>query len=149
MPISNLSVADAYARQQQGAAFIDVRSTREYAAGHPMGAMNVPLLEHDEDSGQMLPNPDFIRVMRANFAADTPLLVACQSGIRSVRASQMLESFGFLDVTNVLGGFGGSRDRFGGRPTDLGWQESGLPVEDTPAPGHTYEDLLARADHSN
>lgn len=149
MPIANVSAVDAYARQQQGARLIDVRSTREYAAGHPAGAVNVPLLEHDEDNGPMLPNPDFVRVMTANFAPDTPLLLSCQSGIRSVRASQMLESFGFTDVTNVLGGFGGSRDRSGAKPIDLGWQESGLPVDNTPAPGHAYEDLLARADHGN
>jgi len=149
MPIANLSAADAFARQQQGATLVDVRSTREYAAGHPAGALNVPLLEHDEDSGQMLPNPDFIRVMHANFERAAPLLISCQSGVRSVRASQMLESFGFQEVANVLGGFGGSRDRSGAQPIDYGWQESGLPVEDTPAPGHTYEDLLARADRSN
>ena len=146
MPILNLSVTDAYARQQQGATLVDVRSTREYAAGHAEGAINVPLLEHDEDSGQMLPNPDFVRVMRANFAVDAPLLIACQSGVRSVRASQMLEAFGFREIANVLGGFGGSRSQSGAR--EPGWQESGLPVEDTPAPGRAYDDLLAKADQT-
>lgn len=149
MPISNLSAVDARARQQQGAKLIDVRSTREYAAGHAAGAINVPLLEHDEDNGQMLPNPDFVRVMKAHFAPATPLLVSCQSGIRSVRAAQMLESFGFQDVTNVLGGFGGSRDQSGERPANPGWQESGLPVETTPTPAASYDQLLAKADHGN
>jgi rhodanese-related sulfurtransferase len=141
MPIADLSATDARARQLNGAVVVDVRSTREFVSGHPEGAVNVPLLEHDEDSDQLLQNPDFMRVMKANFTLDTPVLVSCQSGVRSVRASQMLESFGYQDVTNVLGGFGGSRD--GSAP---GWQPSGLPVETTPPAGCAYQDLLERAD---
>ncbi len=141
MPMADLSATDARARQLAGATLVDVRSTREFTSGHPAGAVNVPLLEHDEDSDQMLQNPDFMRVMKANFPLDTPLLVSCQSGVRSVRASQMLESFGYQDVTNVLGGFGGARD--GSAP---GWQESGLPVEITATTGTAYQDLLEKAD---
>ena len=141
MAIKNLSVQDAHARQQQGATLVDVRSTREYAAGHPAGSVNVPVLEHDEDTDQLVPNPDFIRVMQAHFAPQTELLISCQSGVRSVRASQMLESFGYADITNVLGGFGGARD--GSAP---GWQVSGLAVETAPTPGRTYRDLLSQTD---
>lgn len=141
MPIANLSVQDARARQEQGATLLDVRSTREYAAGHPAGSVNVPVMEHDEDTDQLLPNPDFVRVVKANFATDTPLLVSCQSGVRSVRASQMLESFGYQDVANVLGGYGGARD--GSAP---GWQPSGLPVETDATPGGNYQELSKKAD---
>lgn len=144
MAITDVSAPDARARQQQGATFLDVRSTREYAAGHAAGAFNVPLLEHDEDTDQLVPNPDFIRVMKANFPTSTPLLVSCQSGMRSLRASQMLESFSFQDISNVLGGFGGSRDG-----ADAGWQASGLPVETNATPGGAYQDLLAKADQDH
>lgn len=143
MPIANLTVREARARQAGGATIVDVRSTREYAAGHPAGAINVPLLEHDEDTDQLMPNPDFVRIMQANVPTDTPVLVSCQSGVRSVRASQMLESFGYQDVSNVLGGFGGARD--GSAP---GWQPSGLPIETTPPPGSAYQDLLDKADRA-
>ncbi|MEI6246316.1 MAG: rhodanese-like domain-containing protein [Acidobacteriota bacterium] len=139
MAIQNLSVQEARARQEQGATLVDVRSTREYAAGHPAGAFNVPVMEHDEDTDQLVPNPDFVRVMQAHFPPTTSLLLSCQSGVRSVRASQMLESFGYGDVTNVLGGFGGARD--GSAP---GWQPSGLPVETSA--GSTYDELLKKAD---
>jgi len=141
MAFTNLSATDARERQQQGATLLDVRSTREYAAGHPAGALNVPVLEHDEDNGQLLANPDFVRVVQANFPVDAPLLVSCQSGVRSVRAAQMLESFGYQNVANVLGGFGGARD--GSAP---GWQPSGLPVETDAPVGGAYQDLLAKAD---
>jgi hypothetical protein len=67
-------------------------------------------------------------------------------GGRSMRAAQMLEAFGFHDVTNVRGGFGGAHDPMNGRAVDPGWAESGLPVErDAPADA-TYAALLARAD---
>ena len=140
----NISVEEARALQQSGATYVDVRSSAEYAAGHPAGAVNVPLLDRDE-SGQMQPNPDFARVMQANFPPDARLLIGCQVGGRSARAAQMLEAFGFADVTNVRGGYGGSRDPLG-RVLDPGWLESALPV-DTDAPdGQAYEDLLAKAD---
>ena len=123
---------------------MDVRSSAEYAAGHPAGAVNVPLLERDERSGQMTPNPDFTTVMQANFPPDSKLLLGCQVGGRSARAAQILESLGYSDVSNVLGGFGGSRDPMSGR-TDPGWSQSGLPVERDAPPGKSYEDLAANA----
>lgn len=133
MPVTALTVAEAHAAQQAGAIYIDVRSRAEFAAGRPAGALNVPLLDHDEDTGQLMPNPDFVRVMRAHFSAETPLLVGCQSGSRSSRAAQMLDAFGFTRVTNVVGGWDG-------------WQPSGLPVETAAAQGPSYADLLAAAD---
>lgn len=126
------TVMEARAAQLAGATYIDVRSSAEFAAGRPAGAINVPLLDNDEDTGQMMPNPDFVRVMRANFAADAPLLVGCQSGGRSGRASQILEAFGFTNVTNVLGGF-------------EGWKPTGLPVDTATPLDRSYEQLLSVA----
>lgn len=146
MSISNRSATDAHEQQQQGATLVDVRSTREFNAGHAAGAVNVPLMEPDEDTGQMSPNPDFVRVMQANFPAGAPLLLACQSGGRSARAARMLETFGYNNLTNVLGGFMGKRDPVDGRTIDPGWQECGLPTETTPAPGASYAELAAKAD---
>lgn len=139
MPVTHASVTDAHAAQSRGAIYVDVRSTEEFAQGHPDGAVNVPLLEPDEDTGVMLPNPDFVRVMKATFTPDTPLLIGCQSGGRSVRASQMLNAFGFTDVTNVKGGFSGGQDP--------GWQQAGLPTATTTAPDKSYAALLAAADN--
>ena len=133
MPVNTLTVTDAHAAQLEGATYIDVRSSAEFAAGRPAGAINVPLLDNDEDTGHLMPNPDFVRVMRANFPADAPLLVGCQSGGRSSRAARMLEAFGFTCVTNVEGGF-------------EAWKPSGLPIDTIVAPEHSYEHLLATAD---
>jgi rhodanese-related sulfurtransferase len=138
------SVTDAKKLQESGYTYVDVRSSAEFANGHPEGAVNVPLMERD-DFGQMMPNPDFVRVMRANFPSDAKILVGCQVGGRSSRAAQMLESFGYTDVTNVRGGFGGMKDP-SGRTIDPGWAESNLPIERDQPAGRSYRDLAAKAD---
>ncbi len=138
------SVTEAHALQQQGGTYVDVRSRAEFEAGHAAGALNVPLLDRDDQTGQVMPNPDFVRVMKALFPPETPLLIGCQVGGRSMRAAQMLTSFGFSNVTNIKGGFSGMRDPMG-RSIDPGWEESGLPVEDGAPAGRRYEDLAAKA----
>jgi len=147
--VKDASVTEAHEHQRTGAVYVDVRSRREFAAGHPSGAVNVPLMDYDEDTGQPSPNGDFVRVIRANFAPDARLLIGCQVGGRSQRAAQMLEASGFTDITNVRGGFGGFRDRMSGRLIDAGWEESGLPVE-TGEPDHaSYAALARKADDSD
>ena len=144
--MKHVSVHEAHQLQQEGATYVDVRSTREFDSGHPPGALNVPLLEPD-DRGQMVQNPDFLRVMKATFPADAPLLIGCQAGMRSLKASQMLETFGFTDVTNVRGGFGGARDQ-SGATLEPGWASANLPVEIDAPEDRTYEALLVKADRA-
>ncbi len=138
--LKHLTVTEAHARQSAGDVLVDVRSTREFNAGHPTGAVNVPVLEHDEDTDQLVANPDFVRVMQAHFPTDTPLLLSCRSGVRSVKAGQMLLAFGYTNVTNVLGGFAGAGD--GSAP---GWQPAGLPVDTATPAGQSYPDLLKKS----
>lgn len=144
--MKHVSVTDARELQQQGHTYVDVRSTREFAENHPAGAVNVPLIEPDEDTGQMQANPDFLRVVQAAFAPDAKLLIGCQAGGRSMRAAQMLDASGFASVSNVRGGFGGAHDPMSGRVIDPGWMESGLPVEGGNPAGSAYGDLVAKAD---
>jgi rhodanese-related sulfurtransferase len=126
-----MTVTDARAMQEEGAVYVDVRSQAEFEAGHPAGAVNIPLLDRDPRSGQMAPNPDFVEVMKANFPADATLLMGCQMGGRSNRAAQILETFGFTNLTNVIAGYGG-------------WLQHGLPVE-TDAEGRSYADMAKKA----
>lgn len=142
--MKHVTVTEAHQLQKSGATYVDVRSTREYDAGHPEDAVNVPLLEHD-DSGQMAQNPDFLRVMKASFAPGAQLLVGCQAGMRSLKAAQMLETFGFTDITNVRGGFGGARDQ-SGTLIEPGWTTEGLPVETDAPADRAYTTLLEKAD---
>ncbi len=131
--------------QQHGWVYVDVRSTTEFAGGHPESAVNVPLIEPDPDTGQPMPNPDFVRVLQREFGLDAKLLIGCQVGGRSMRAATMLCGMGFTDVVNVRGGFMGARDPMG-RTVDPGWVDAGLPVETGQPDGRAYADLVARAD---
>ncbi len=120
-------------RRRPDAVYLDVRTEAEFAAGHPAGAYNVPVVFFDA-ARRPVPNPDFEAIVQARFPRQTTLLVGCQSGVRSQRAADMLHALGFVDVSNVAGGFGGS-------PAARGWRDSGLPVESGNPSGRGYEDL--------
>ena len=87
-PFERVSAERAHQLQGEGYTFVDVRSEPEYAAGHPVGAYNVPVM--NRVAGRMQPNPRFLAVMQSLFASDTKLLVSCQGGVRSARAAQQL-----------------------------------------------------------
>ena len=142
--MKNVTVQEAHQKQAEGHTYVDVRSIPEFNQGHPSGAVNVPLLHRDERSGQMSPNGDFVAVMKAAFDRDAKLLIGCQAGARSAQAAQLLESAGFTDVTNVLGGFGGARDQMTGGVRAQGWAQAGLPIDTTAAPGASYDELRSK-----
>ncbi|HEU0206078.1 MAG TPA: rhodanese-like domain-containing protein [Pseudolysinimonas sp.] len=79
---------------------IDVREPDEFAAGHAVGAINVPL-----GSLASAPVPD----------ESATVYVICQSGGRSLRGVEMLTARG-LDAVNVEGG-------------TSAWIVAGLPAE--------------------
>ena len=114
--------------------YVDVRSVREFEQGHPPGAINVPLSDHDA-SGQMVPNPRFLEVMQRSFPRDAPIVTGCAMGGRSLRAAQMLAAAGFTDVADMIGGFSGKRMP----PVEPGWVDAGLPVR---TDGVSYRDVL-------
>ncbi len=123
--------------------YIDVRSEREFANGHPAGAVNIPVAFPDAARG-MVANPDFVKVVEANFPTDKKIIVGCQAGPRSTAASRMLEQAGFQDVSNMLGGFGGMRDQMG-TVVAPGWSASGLPVSSDNGEGVSYESLKGKS----
>jgi rhodanese-related sulfurtransferase len=122
---------------KQGWRYVDVRSIPEFDEGHPEGAANVPLLHMQ--GGRMAPNPDFQRVMQANFPQDSQLVIGCKSGGRSAQAAALLEASGYTSVVDMRGGFAGERDALG-RVSTPGWVAAGLPVEKV-TPGQSYADL--------
>ena len=138
--IKHLTVQQAHQEQSGGAIYLDVRSIPEFEQGHPAGAFNVPLLHMDPASGQMRPNPDFLHVVRANFPADTPMVIGCRMGGRSQQACEILASAGYHDIANVLGGFGGA-PQMGHK----GWAQEGLPTDTAADPSHQYSALQKKA----
>lgn len=119
--------------------YLDVRSIPEFEAGHAPGALNVPIL-HMGATG-MEPNPDFLAVVLANVAVDTPLVVGCKMGGRSARACEVLAQAGYTALHNIDGGFGGRPDA-PDESARKGWRASGLPTAtDSPA---TFEHLKSK-----
>jgi rhodanese-related sulfurtransferase len=135
--------AHALLTKRPDAVYLDVRTEEEFAAGHPAGARNVPLVFLDPATRQARPNPDFVAVVEKNFPRATTLVVGCQAGGRSQRACELLAEAGFTDLTNVRGGFGGARDQTG-HVAVPGWRDEGLPVELGEIAGARYRDLRAR-----
>jgi rhodanese-related sulfurtransferase len=125
------------------AVYIDVRTEREFANGHPAGAVNIPVAFPDPARG-MMANADFVKVVQTNFAPDKKIIVGCQAGPRSTAASRLLEQAGYQDVSNLLGGFGGMRDPMG-RVIAPGWAASGLPVSQENGEGVSYESLKGKS----
>jgi rhodanese-related sulfurtransferase len=124
------------------AVYIDVRSEREFANGHPAGAVNIPVAFADPARG-MMANADFVKVVEANFSRERKIIVGCQAGPRSTAASRMLDQAGYQDVSNMLGGFGGMRDTMG-TVVAPGWAASGLPVSSDNGDGVSYASLKVK-----
>lgn len=72
---------------------VDVREANEYAAGHIIGAVNIPLSE--------------IRDRLDEIPKDRPVYLHCRSAQRSYNAALALQHLGFDNVFNVAGGFMG------------------------------------------
>jgi len=125
----------------EGKPYVDVRSEPEFEAGHPPGALNVPLL-HRTPQG-MVQNPEFLGVIEAAFARDQELIIGCQSGGRSRRAAQLLAQAGFSNLAEMSAGWDGTRDAFG--RVLPGWSRKGLPVETGKPAGQAYDDVKKRS----
>ena len=127
--MKEVSPQEAYDLMQKDAetTYLDVRSVPEFDAGHPPGAINIPILNFTPGLG-MTPNPDFVQQVDSQFPKDAKLLIGCKSGGRSAQACQVLEKMGYSDVANVRGGFHGATDPMG-RVLEPGWSMLDLPVE--------------------
>lgn len=81
---------------------IDVREREEWDAGRMAGATLIPLGELDLRTGELDP--------------ETPTVLVCRSGRRSLVAAEYLKAVGFARPVSLAGGM-------------LAWAEAGQPVE--------------------
>jgi rhodanese-related sulfurtransferase len=139
--VKRVMAAEAAELVKDGWAYLDVRSIPEFDEGHPPGAANVPLLHLQ--NGRMAPNPDFQRVVEANFPKDAKIVVGCKAGGRSLQAATLMQAAGYTSVVDMRGGFHGERDGFG-RVAAVGWAEAGLPVEAAAPAEKTYAVLAKK-----
>ncbi|MCY3779216.1 MAG: rhodanese-like domain-containing protein [Chloroflexi bacterium] len=87
--------------------FIDVREEDEHAEGHIPGTANIPLSEF------------MARV--DEISEDMPVLLVCNTGVRSSQAALFLASMGYEDIYNLEDG-------------TKGWMKQGYKVDSIEAP---------------
>jgi rhodanese-related sulfurtransferase len=90
MPSVEISPTQAYAKLQQGAFFVDVRSQEEWNQLHIAGSTLIPLDE--------LPN------RLSELQQDRDIVVVCLSGHRSQSGTVILQKAGFKHVYCLSGG---------------------------------------------
>lgn len=73
---------------ETGAPLVDVRTAGEFIAGHIEGARNIPLAELPDRLLELQPH-------------GRPVVVYCQSGLRSARAARILRKAGFAQVLDL------------------------------------------------
>lgn len=88
---------------REDAAVIDVRDAAEFAAGHLLNAINIPLGELDKRIGEL------------DKLKDKPVILNCQSGGRSSSGCDILRKAGFTQVHNLEGGI-------------AAWEQAGMPI---------------------
>ncbi len=131
---TRISPQEASDKLAEGWTYVDVRTIEEFAAGHPSGAVNVPIAHATG------PNPDFMRVMTAAFPKDAKIVVGCKAGGRSLRAAQVLLAEGYTNVLDQRAGWDGARGPFG-EMKEPGWSPAGLPSELGQPAMRSWEDM--------
>jgi len=125
--IENLEPQQAWDLLQQNskAVLIDVRTKVEHGfVGHPLGAVHIAWKEAPD--WQI--NPEFVaEVIQAVPDRDSPILLLCRSGQRSLDAAKTLEKAGYQRLVNIEGGFEGPLDQDNHRGKLGGWRYCGLP----------------------
>lgn len=102
--VASLSVAEAVTLiNRSHAVVVDVRTESEYATGHVVGAKNIPLDALSE------------RLKELKKYQNKPILLSCQTGVRSAKAGDILRKAEFTQVHNLQGGMNA-------------WMEAKLPV---------------------
>ena len=89
---------------RENALLLDIREPSEYVAGHPSEARNIPVGSLSERADEL-----------AQFK-DSPVILICQSGVRSSAACSKLAKLGFTKLHSLDGGI-------------AAWSEAGLPLK--------------------
>jgi rhodanese-related sulfurtransferase len=89
-PSVQITPAEAYAKLQQGAFILDVRTQDEFNESHIKGSTLIPLDELQDRLDEV--------------PKDKEIVVVCRSGRRSQLGASILQKAGFTQVSNMNGG---------------------------------------------
>jgi rhodanese-related sulfurtransferase len=88
---------------QKDAAVVDVRPAADFAKGHILNAVNIPINGFKNQTAAL------------GKYKDKPIIITCRSGGQSQGACQVLRKAGFPEVYNLKGGV-------------MGWESASLPL---------------------
>ncbi|MEN2768422.1 rhodanese-like domain-containing protein [Ornithinibacillus xuwenensis] len=89
--ITNITIQEVKEKlSKNNIQFIDVRTPGEYRRNHQVPFQNIPLYELTSRTNELNKSLEIV--------------VICQSGIRSSKASRVLKKRGFNQISNVKGG---------------------------------------------
>ena len=132
--LQNLTAPEAYALiQEQGSSLlIDIRTKMEFQfVGHPVGAIHIPWKEVPgwKHNPEFTPSIAALLEKAADSSTDqqTPIILMCRSGSRTVDAGNALIDAGFENVYHITDGFEGDLDHNAHRGNINGWRFHGLP----------------------
>ncbi|URE07574.1 RHOD [Musa troglodytarum] len=97
-----------------GHKYLDVRTVEEFKKGHPWNALNVPYVFFTPQGREK--NPEFLEQVSLICDKHDHIVVGCQSGVRSLQATEELLKAGFEHVKNMGGGY-------------VAWVENGFLVK--------------------
>lgn len=89
--ISNIEL-NQLLKEGKSLLLIDVRTPEEYKTGYIKGAVNIDFY-----------NKDF-KSQLAQVSSDKPIVLYCTLGVRSKKATKILDELGVKDYYNLLGG---------------------------------------------
>nr|WP_315464332.1 rhodanese-like domain-containing protein [uncultured Rhodoferax sp.] len=89
---------------REKACVVDVSDAAEFAAGHIVGAKNLPLADLEAKLASAVKNKTL------------PLVLVCQSGVRSAKAVGIAKKLGYEQAQSLQGGL-------------KSWKAANLPVE--------------------
>ncbi|KAI3690219.1 hypothetical protein L2E82_48195 [Cichorium intybus] len=100
-----------------GHRYLDVRTNEEFNKSHVDNAINIPYMFITEEG--RVKNPEFVAQVSALCNKEDSLVVACNSGGRSLKASVDLLIAGYKNVKNMAGGYSA-------------WVDNGFAQDSTP-----------------
>ncbi|GJS12942.1 rhodanese-like domain-containing protein 19, mitochondrial [Tanacetum coccineum] len=86
-----------------GHRYLDVRTNEEFNKSHADNALNVPYMFITQEG--RVKNPEFLAQVSSLCDKEDLLVVACNSGGRSLKASVDMLSAGYKNVKNMAGGY--------------------------------------------
>jgi len=106
------------------AVLVDVRTQAEREwVGYVPGTACIPWKHYPG----MAINPDFDAALLAQVPRDSPLILLCRSGVRSIGAARRACELGYGRAYNILDGFEGDPDADQQRGHINGWRHAGFP----------------------